>query len=77
MSLTKIHKISTILAVATVIISCTLLFLSMVDRMLGLNLLPPSAETIVGLAVWAFGSIALGSGAVSVVLSLYRLSDKK
>lgn len=77
MSFVKIHKISTTLAVGTIILTSALLFLSMCDRLLRFNLFPQYLENIIGVIGWGFGTIAIGSTVLSLILSLYRLADKE
>lgn len=76
MSIVKIHKILTLVAVVSVIISCTLLFLNIFEQTLRLDFYGQFWGGFFVLGTWAFGSIALCSCAASIVLSLYRIANK-
>jgi hypothetical protein len=54
-SFERVHKISTVLAVFSVILCSVLIFLAAADDVLRLNMLPQSIEDIVALGAWAFG----------------------
>lgn len=77
MSLLKLHKIATYIAVWSVSLTVVLFFLAETERMLRLNVLPQALELVALLVGFVMGSIAVASVTISVVLSLYRLATKE
>ena len=77
MFIVKAHKIITALAIGAIILTTMLGFIGQIDILLNLDLFPQSWETVMRLAVWAIGCVALGSGSASLLLSLYRSAEKR
>ncbi len=72
----KVHVISTTIAVPTIFLVTTLFYLSQFDRLLQLDLIPPSWEQGFFLFILVISALAFGASMVSIVLSLFRMAEK-
>lgn len=60
-----------------ILLATLLFFIYLTDDMFRLDLLPRSWERIVRLMSWLAGVFGGSGAALSIVLSLYRLSERK
>ena len=76
MTLAKIHKICTLIALCTTTIMMSVIFIAAVDQTFHLNILTSSIEQLAYLLATAFGILSVAGTLTSAMLSLYRLAEK-
>lgn len=72
----KFHTIVTLLAIITISASVVLFFVSEVDRTFGFDVFPQAVERLLRLVSPLFGVVGAGAGGLSVVVSLFRMSER-
>lgn len=72
----KFHTIVTLLAMITISASVVLFFVSEVDRTFRFDVFPQAVERLLRLVAPLFGIIGAGAGGLSVVISLFRMSER-
>lgn len=72
----KIHKISTILALISIMGAVTVFFLEQISSVWRGTFLIGSANRIMDTLLWACLALGLGGGAISIILSSYLRSEK-
>ena len=69
--LKKVHALTTLLAITTIVLGAIILFVFILDEEAHWNILPPLLEMYVFVFGWFVGITAIASSAISILLSLY------
>ncbi len=75
--LRRFHDVATLLAIITIFISMIVLFLYVLDEVARWDILPSSVELWVFMIGWFTGILAIGTTAVSILLSLYAHAHRE